>query len=110
MSKDDEISRQGCWNSYYKFTPHVQKGREKKHEYDEERNGRYKNSNGLCRDLKHILPKVKYITSGIKSISDTSEAKINELKVTSTVATKSTQKIRLQKLQSIDKLCNNIKQ
>lgn len=69
-----------------------------------------KDPNGVCRDLKHILPKVKYITSGIKSISDTSKVKINEFKGTSIVATQSTQKIRLQKLQSIDKLCNNIKQ
>lgn len=51
-----------------------------------------KDPNGVCRDLKHILPKVKYITSGIKSISDTSKVKINEFKGTSIVATQSTHK------------------
>lgn len=35
-----------------------------------------KDPNGVYRDLKHILPKENYTTSGIKSLSDTS--KINK--------------------------------
>lgn len=70
----------------------------KKYENDEERNGRCKKlPNGTCRDLKHIKPEMKNITSWTKSRLDISEIKISELKDTSTVASESKKKLKLLK-------------